>query len=272
MTIEPSGGPTLPSALSSDSHSVPLRRLARCWRLARQRQLVRVVREQLVAGRVRLLVAFFRRLVVRPEQVVAIGRRVVLAVGLFGGQALVGVRRDVRLLGLRLSLRRALGGGVQAVDASLRVRVAGTGHAARADDVRLPVVELELSRRAHLLLGALRVLNVRQADRDLVLARALDLGLGDAERVRPLADRLDGVVDRLRRDLGHLGRRAALVDELDAALEVQPEPRLLLQGAARNDQERRQRQQPGDCGEDREVSSATGHLGVSTTRSPPSSS
>ena len=36
-------------------------------------------------------------------------------------------------------------------------------------------------------------------------ARALDLGLGDAERVGALADRLDRVVDRLRRDLGTCG-------------------------------------------------------------------
>ena len=45
---------------------------------------------------------------------------------------------------------------------------------------------------------ALGVLDVREADRDLVGARSLDLRLGDAERVGALADRLDRVVDVLR--------------------------------------------------------------------------
>ena len=58
---------------------------------------------------------------------------------------------------------------------------------------------------------------------DLVLADPRDLGLGDAERVDPLADDLDRAVDVLGGDLGDLRRRAALVDELGAALEVEPE-------------------------------------------------
>ena len=61
------------------------------------------------------------------------------------------------------------------------------------------------------------VLHVGKPDGDLVAARALDLGLGDAERVGALADRVDRVVHRLRRDLRHLRRGPALVDELDAA-------------------------------------------------------
>ena len=74
-------------------------------------------------------------------------------------------------------------------------------------------------------------------------AGALDLGLRDAERVDALAHRLDRVVDRLRRDLGHLRRRLALVDELDAALEVEPELRVLRERRARDDHEQRQHEQ-----------------------------
>src|SRR5204862_273021 len=111
------------------------------------------------------------------------------------------------LVGERLERRRtggALGGLARAVPAR------GAGGA-----------------RAHLLLGAGGVLAGGKADRYLVGARLLDLRLRDAERVGALADRLDRVADRLGRDLRHLRRRPALVDQLDAALQVEPEPRLL---------------------------------------------
>src|SRR4029450_3204686 len=64
----------------------------------------------------------------------------------------------------------------------------------------------------------------------------------------------------------------ALVDELDAALEVEAELGVLRERAARNDHEQRQHEQEGPDPEDREVAGATGHRGVSTSRSPPSSS
>ena len=100
--------------------------------------------------------------------------------------------------------------------------------AALAEHVGLPVVELELSRGADLLDRLVGVVDVGQADRDLVAPGALDLRLGDAQGVGALPDRLDRVVDRLRRDLGHLRRGPALVDELDAALEVEAEAGGLL--------------------------------------------
>jgi hypothetical protein len=209
----------------------------------------------------------------RVEEVVAVGRGVVLLVGLLLREVVGRVGREVGLLRLRLSDRRALDGRVQAVDAAGRIRIARARLSVCADDVRLPVVELQLRRGPNLLLGAVGVRDVRQADRDLVRPGALDLRLGDAQCVGALADRLDRVVDRLRRDLRHLRRRAALVDQLDAALQVEAEARLLLERAARNDQQRRQHEQAGNGREDREVSSAACHyLGVSTTKRPPSSS
>ena len=59
------------------------------------------------------------------------------------------------------------------------------------------------------------------------LADPGDLGLGDAERVDALADDLDRAVDVLGGDLGDLRRRAALVDELGAAPQVEAEHGLL---------------------------------------------
>ena len=69
----------------------------------------------------------------------------------------------------------------------------------RADQVRLPVVEVELGGGPDLVDRPLRVGDVGQADRDLVGAEARDLGLGDAELVDPLADDLDRAVDVARR-------------------------------------------------------------------------
>jgi hypothetical protein len=140
------------------------------------------------------------------------------------------------------------------------------------EDVRLPVVELQAGGVADLLARALRVLDVGQADGDLARAGALDLGLRDAERVDPLAHRLDRVVDRLRRDLRDLRRRLALVDELDAALEVEPELGVLRERRPRDDHQQRQHEQRGDDAQDRQVAGTACHRGVSTSRSPPSSS
>ena len=61
----------------------------------------------------------------------------------------------------------------------------------------LPVVEVQLGGRADLLRGALGVLDAGQADLDLVVARALELGLGDAERVDALAHDVERAVERL---------------------------------------------------------------------------
>jgi hypothetical protein len=148
---------------------------------------------------------------------------------------------------------------------------AGVGLAV-GEDVRLPVVELEPGRVADLLARALGVLHVREPDRDLPRAGALDLGLGDAQRVDALAHRLDRVVDGLRRDLRDLRRRLALVDELDAALEVEPELGVLRERRPRDDHQQRQHEQSGDDAQDRQVAGTACHRGVSTSRSPPSSS
>ena len=137
-------------------------RLELCEALGALRVLLRraagglVVGEQALAARRRVVIALDQRLAVRAdrvavgaEQVVAVGgRAVVLLVGLLRRE--VRARRHVGLLGLRLLLLRELRGVVE------RLR-AGERHVrpVRVEHVRLPVVELELRRGAHLLDRAL---------------------------------------------------------------------------------------------------------------------
>jgi hypothetical protein len=163
--------------------------------------------------------------------------------------------------------RRALGGALDRVvereaghlpglRAAGDVGVARIGLEVGPEDVLLPVVEEELGHLADLLLRPLRVLDVGQADRDLVAARALDLRLGDAELVDALAHDVDGAVDRVLRDLGLGGGRLGLVDELDAPLEVESQPRLL-----RRDDDGRGGDQARDEEQDQPVAAAIGHSG-----------
>jgi hypothetical protein len=107
-----------------------------------------------------------------------------------------------------------------------------------ADQVRLPVVEEELGGGADLVDRPFGVGDVGEADRDLGLAEARDLGLGDAELVDPFADDLDRRVDVAARDFLGLAGRRRLVDELHPALEVEPEAGRL----GRDDQGREQHQ------------------------------
>jgi hypothetical protein len=227
-----------------------------------------VVGEQRRAVRGGLVVALAERLAVRADRI-AVGAEEVVEIPARGVVRPVRLARGhvralwhVGLLGLRLLLRGELGGVVE------RLRP-GVRHVRRlaAEHVRLPVVELELSRGAHLVDRALRVLDVREPDGDLVAAGALDLRLGHAERVGTLPDRLDGVVQRLLGHHRHLRRGLALVDELDAALQVEAELRGL-----RGDDPARRRQQEQHDREDRQVPGPVGHRGLSTSRRPPSSS
>ena len=162
-------------------------------------------------------------------------------------------------------LRRGRGGLVEGVPARVDLAV--------GEQVRLPVIELQASGGADLGLGALGVLHRWQADGDLLAARALDLRLGHAEGVDALAHRLDRVVDRLLGDLGDLRGRARLVDELDAALEVEAELGVLGERSAGQDHQQREHEQCRDGAEDRQIADAVAHSrGVSTRSSPPSSS
>ena len=215
---------------------------------------VRVVREQLLAARCRLPVLERPRvralLQGRCEEVVLVARGVVLVVVVLLDQVLVAVelfdhrlvraaRRDVRGLRSRQGQRPALYRLEEAEDRAVRGVVGGSRVRVHQlvrplVDVGLPVVELELRGAAHLLLGPRDVLHVREADRDLIVRGALDLRLGHTQGVGALADRGDRLVDRGRRDLRHLRRGLALVDELDAALEVEAEAR----GLARDDEHR----------------------------------
>ena len=80
--------------------------------------------------------------------------------------------------------------------------------------------EAQLGGLAHQVAGLVAILHAGQVDHDLV-AVALDLGLGHAETVHPVADDVHGLVDHGGRTLlAHL-----LEAHLDAALEVEAEDR-----------------------------------------------
>ena len=125
-------------------------------------------------------------------------------------------------------LLRALGGTldrlVETGDRLLAaVELVVVGPAVLVEDVRFPVVEEQLGGGADLVGGALGVVDARQVHLDLVASEQLELGLGHAERVDALAHDPQRAVQRLLRDLRLLRRRLALVDQLDAALEVEAE-------------------------------------------------
>jgi hypothetical protein len=156
----------------------------------------------------------------------------------------------------------ALGGVVRVHHLGPRRRLldrlveAGDRRARVADDVLLPVVEVELGGGADLLLGPVQVLDAGQADGDLLRAEALDLRLGDTELVDALPDDVDRAVDRLGRDLA-LRRRLTLVDELDPALQVEAEARLLRVDHDAGCEQETQHQQDHE-----EVAAAGGHSGT----------
>ena len=128
-------------------------------------------------------------------------------------------RAQHRLVERQPELRRA------SVRAPRRRRFRRCGVARRADHVGLPVVEDQLRRLADLLFGAVRIRNVGERDGDFFRSRELDFGLRDAQLVDALAHDFDRAVERFAVDF-RLRRRLALVGELHAALEVEPETRL----------------------------------------------
>ena len=125
----------------------------------------------------------------------------------------------------------------------------------RRDDVRLEVVEEELRGVADLIDRVLRVLHLREPDRDLGLADPRDLRLGDAERVDPVADDVDGTVDVLAARLWHRRRPPRLVDQLGAALEVEA-----LLGRLVQDHQDRSGHEDQHEAEDYEGAAAGAHL------------
>ena len=114
------------------------------------------------------------------------------------------------------------------------------------DQVGLELVELELRGLADDLGGALGVLHARELDRDLVLALLADLGLGDAELVDPLADDRDRAVE-VRVGQLTAGRRLRLQHDLEPALEVEAELRLLVERRAGDRQQGRADDRDEDC-------------------------
>ena len=180
------------------------------------------------------------------------------AVELRGGAA--GVERGVA----RADDRRAFGGAQhgfvleQPRGDAARFGAPGDGAGERAhllavgaDDVGLPVVEVQLGGLTDLFLGAARVADVGQRDVDFVGAGALDFRFGDPELIDALAHDVDRAFERFGGDLGVCGG-AAHVDERDAALEFEPQARGL-----ERDHDHRRGQQAGDDQQDQEVAAAT---------------
>jgi hypothetical protein len=123
----------------------------------------------------------------------------------------------------------------------------------RAGQVRLEVVELQDGRLADQLRGRGRVVHARELDHDLVRALLADLRLRDAELVDPVphdVDRAGQVVCRQRVAL----RRVRLQHHLEAALEVQAEGRLAVDGRAGNGEQGDADESRDDAAEQREVS------------------
>ena len=126
-----------------------------------------------------------------------------------------------------LARRRPLGdlvlGGQQRQESLARDGVA-VGVLGHLRDVLLEVVERELGRLPDDLRGPGGVEDACEGDRDLVRPLLADLRLGDADLVDAVADDLHRPVHVLLRQLLAL-RRARLEDDLEAALEVEPEGR-----------------------------------------------
>ena len=135
------------------------------------------------------------------------------------------------------------------------VRVLRIGLAVGPEDAALPVVEPHLGGGADLRGRLVGVLDVGQRDVDLVGARALQARLGDADLVDALAHDVQRAVDGVAGDRRLLGR-LGLVDERDAALEVEAQARRL-----RRDDRQRRHQQAGDEKQDEEVATTVGHSG-----------
>src|SRR5664279_5532498 len=106
-----------------------------------------------------------------------------------------------------------------------RTAVRGAGGLHRRERTAAVIHELELeeARRPDDLLDAARVVHARNLDHDAVGALPLDDGLGDAEGVDAIADRLDGLARRLVLDRDPLG---VLVGDLPLAPALVDGPRV----------------------------------------------
>ena len=96
------------------------------------------------------------------------------------------------------------------------------------DEVGLEVEQLQLRGLADDRGRGRRILDARQLDRDLVVALGANLGLRDAELVDARAHDRDRPVEVLLRQLA-IPRRDRLQRDLEPALEVEAERRLLLE-------------------------------------------
>src|ERR1044072_7765935 len=106
----------------------------------------------------------------------------------------------------------------------------------------------------------------------MIISGQRNLRLGDAELVDSFADDLDRAIDVLAADSLDLVGRRSLVDQFEAALEVEAEL-----GRHSRDDHSRERNQADDEGEHEEMSTSFRHLaaqpsGVRTISRPPSSS
>ena len=176
------------------------------------------------------------------------------------------LRRDLLFDGLEqvVRLRRAL---VrlrlhcleQAVERRNRRRLLVSLHG-RRQEARLEVEHLELAGRADGLRGLGRVVDAGELDHDLVPALDGDVRRDEAARVGALGDDLLGDLHLLRVDALALLRNRA-EDDLEAALQVEAERRLLVQRRAGNGEQHRADEERGDRAQDQEVVAAFSHEG-----------
>ena len=199
-------------------------------------------------NRLRLWIDVVDRPVLRRHE------RLVMVLGTAGGAL------DGGVFGERVCRRSGAAAPLCGVVPRHRVVVRSARLAARPEHARLPVVEVELPGRADRRLGLRDVLRAREAHVDLVAPGASDRGVGEAERVDAGLDDVDRLADRARIDLG-AARRAALEDQLDAALEVEAELRLLRLDDPRDPgrDEQREDDDPGDQRQHEGVAAAVTH-------------
>ncbi len=163
---------------------------------------------------------------------------------------------------LRLHVEEGVGRGALRLGEGLHARQqvvepGGRDHVAlrglrRAGRVGLHVVELERGGLADQRRGLLDVVHAGELDDDLILALGADLGLGDAELVDAVPHDLDRPLEVGRRQRMPLGRLRPQHD-LEAALEVEAERRLLVAGRAGHADVRHAREGERDQSEQEEV-------------------
>ncbi len=195
-------------------------------------------------------------LLARKELRVAGGEQLGACVGRARDQVLL-LAEEEELRRLAGRLREPLDGREQRVARRVRDRVEVRVDRG-AGEVRLEVVQLELRRLADQRRGLGRIVDAGELDHDLVRLLLADLGLGHARAVQALLHDRDRGVEIGRRDRVR-GRVLRLQHDLEPALQVEAQRRMLLDRRARHLEHHRPDQGRDDQREHRQMFAAFTH-------------